>query len=93
MTGAKVFTDPSGYGALRKETDPLGRDVTDPLLELVSDQPYNKFLNEPIPVEYAPHWTGELEKGMAQYERYVAERTAIYIYNWIKRDFIRALID
>src|SRR5207237_8657217 len=49
--------------------------------------------NEPMPMEYAPNWTGELESGMAQYERDVADATARYSYNATKRDFIMALLD
>lgn len=68
VTGATVLMDTSGNYLGREEPDPLGRDLTsppDPLL--VIDPLFSAKLNEPMPLEYAAHWTGELELGMAQH--------------------------
>lgn len=68
VTGATVLMDANGNNAIRQEPDPLGRDLSvAPGPTVVVDPIGNSKWNEPMPVEYAPYWTGELETGMAAY--------------------------
>ena len=68
VTGAAIVTDVNGSSATRQEPDPLGRDLTQALDQTVVVDPLagSKF-NDPMPIEYAPNWTGEMETGMSQY--------------------------
>jgi YD repeat-containing protein len=68
VTGATVAMDASGIYLAREEPDPLGRDLTNPPDPLIVTDPLSsEKWNEPMPLEYAAHWTGELESGMAQH--------------------------
>jgi YD repeat-containing protein len=94
VTGASLSTTLNAEYATREEPDSLGRDLAQPPDPTVVIDPLaSSKWNEPMPIEYAPQWTGEMESGMAAYASYVAERTAAYIYNATKRDFINALLD
>lgn len=94
VTGTAFTTDASGNRVSQVEPDPLGRDLTTaPDSTLVLDPVSGSKWNEPLYLEYQANWTGEMESGMRQYQKYVNERTAIYIYNATKRDFIMALLD
>jgi hypothetical protein len=94
VTGAAIVTDANGSSATRQEPDPLGRELSQaPDPTVVLDPLASSKFNDPMPIEYAPNWTGEMQRGMAQYESYVSERTAAYIYNANKREFLNALFD
>jgi len=95
VTGGVTTTDASGSYAGRQEPDPLGRDLTSPPDPTIALDPIgvSSKMNSPMYIEYQGNWTGEMESGMAQYESYVAERTAAYVYNVTKREFLHALFD
>jgi len=68
VTGASVLMDVNGNYATRQEPDPLGRDfAVVPDSTAAVDPIASSKWNEPMPLEYAPNWTGEMEIGMAQY--------------------------
>ena len=88
VTGAAILTDANGAYVNRQEPDPLGRDLTtQPDLTVAVDPIPNPKWEEPRPIEYAAHWTGELEIGMAQYLNTMQMIEARYAFErWLKSE-------
>src|SRR6185369_3204232 len=88
ITGAKVLMNANGEYLDREEPDPLGRDFASPPDPMVIVDPLSSSKwNEPMPIEYAPHWTGELESGMDQYMDTMDMVRAREAYNrWLKSE-------
>jgi hypothetical protein len=91
MTGSNFTTEEGRYVLENKEIDPFGTNVTKPptgvLLEPSWLDPHKDFF---WPVEYEANWTGEAERGMAEYASRVNadydRRRAEYFWNNGRRD-------
>jgi hypothetical protein len=97
MTGSNFTTEEGRYVIENKEIDPFGTNVTEPptgvLLEPSWLDPRKDFF---WPVEYEANWTGEAERGMAEYASRVNadydRRRAEYFWSTGRRDIAMEIV-